>query len=133
MALWRSQRTPTISVRFEVARQVSWTYKANSRMWSRSTAKFGPYVLVCSPSTAELVMAETRPARIAYRFAASLRLVALAPGSVAVVNSEVAPVLSGSPVACPSVTVLRSEEFAAACHAFTCVKLPPKRSERAHG
>ena len=70
--------------------------------------------MLCSPNTAELVMAETLPLTMAYRFAASLNCVALAPGSVVVVNSEVAPVLSGSPVACPSATVFRSDELAAA-------------------
>src|ERR1039458_4971303 len=97
-------------------------------MWSRSTAKFEPYVLVVSPRTAELVTAETRPARMAYRLAASLNCVALAPGRLVVVNSEVAPVLSGSPVACPSVMVLSSDEFEEADHALICVKLTPKLS-----
>src|ERR1051326_2874843 len=95
-------------------------------MWLRSIEKFGPYVLVCSFSTAELVTEATRPARMAYRFGASLNSFALAPGRLAVVNNEVAPVLSGSPVACPSRTVFTSDEFAAACHALTCVKLKPK-------
>src|ERR1044071_1101343 len=86
-----------------------------------------PYLRVTSSSTTLLVMPLTRPVSSAYRAPASLKLVAVAPGKLAVVNRLVAPVLTGSLAASPKLMEgTKGDPVQAVVQELTCVKLPPK-------
>src|SRR5690349_5938560 len=92
-----------------------------SRMRNRPTVGFGPYVLLCSPSTTERVMVETRPVRSAYRFSALVRSDDALPGKLAELNMFRA----GSVLWIPKERRGNNCVPRLSVYSFCCEKVPP--------